>query len=131
MKLHLPDEERQHIAQAAQGIAAAISRRDVSALRDALAPGFVHRTPGGESLDAEAFLHGIAAIPGEIVFVRLEHVAIDFCGATAIVSGTQHAQVRLDGQIIDDRRAFVDCFVQSAAAWRLQVAIELPTASVV
>ena len=49
----------------------AIERRDVRALTGALAPGFLYRTPGGQPLDEETFLKGIAEIPGEIVFVRL------------------------------------------------------------
>jgi hypothetical protein len=91
-----------------------------------LAPGFVHHTPGGATTDVDAFLKGIAAIPGEIAFVRLEQVRVDLAADTALVSGLQHARVRLDGQDIDDRRAFVDWFTKDPAGWRIKVAIDLP-----
>jgi hypothetical protein len=38
----------------------------------------------------------------------------------------QHAQVRMDGQLVDERRPFVDWFVKQAGGWRIRVAIDLP-----
>src|SRR5262245_54185306 len=101
-------DESDGVRQAALEVAAAIERRDVRALAGALARGFVHRTLDGESRDAYVFLKGIADIPGEIVFVRLVGLEVDVSGAGALATGIQHAQVRIDGQEIDDRRAFVD-----------------------
>ena len=37
----------------------------------------------------------------------------------------QHAQVLVDGQVIDDRRGFVDWFVKHAGRWRIQAAVDL------
>lgn len=37
-----------------------------------------------------------------------------------------HARVRLDGQLIDDRRGFIDWFVEDAGTWRIQAAVDLP-----
>jgi hypothetical protein len=118
--------EREQVAEASEKIAAAIARRDVTAIRELLAPGFVHRTLGGEGVDAEAFLRAVEGIPGEITFVRLEQIDIDMAATGALVTGVQHAQVVLDGQVVDDRRGFVDWFVQQAGAWRIQVAVDLP-----
>jgi hypothetical protein len=118
--------ERERVAEASERIAAAIARRDLAALRELLAPGFVHRTHGGSGVDAEAFIRGIEQIPGEITFVRLEKIEIDMAATGALVTGVQHAQVLVDGQAVDDRRGFVDWFVKHAGAWRIQAAVALP-----
>ena len=107
-------------------MADAIARRDVAGVSGLLAPGFVHRTPGGDEAGAERFLEGIRSIPGEIVFVRLESTAIDLAGDDALMTGIQHARVRIDGQDIDDRRAFVDWFVRHDGRWKFRVAVDLP-----
>ena len=73
----------------------------------------------------EPFLQGIEQIPGEILGVTLEQLVIDVAGDAALATGIQHAQVRLDGQVIDDRRAFVDWFIKHEGGWRLRVAAEL------
>jgi len=110
---------------AALAVADAIARRDVEHLRDLLAPGFTHRTTTGVVTPIDAFLEGIAAIPGTIESVRLEHLQVDGLGDAAIVTGTQHARVVLDGEAVEDRRGFVDCFVRDGDRWRLRTAVEL------
>jgi len=116
----------QAVAESAERLARAIGRRDRQAIRDLLAPGFVHRTPGGNAVDADAFVRAIEEIPGEITFVRLEHVAVDISGDGALVTGIQHAQVRADGILVDDRRAFVDWFVIDEGTWRVRAAVAMP-----
>ena len=118
--------EHDAVAEAATQIAAAIGRRDLGTLRQLLAPGFVHRSLGGEAADAEAFLQAIEQIPGEIRFVKLERIDIDLSPTGALVTGVQHAQVLLDGQLVEDRRAYVDWFVKHGGAWRVQAAVDLP-----
>jgi hypothetical protein len=108
-----------------EDIAGAIQRRDIARLELLLAPGFVHRTHGGEASDAAAFLRAIADIPGEIVFVRLEDVQVDWSPTGALVTGIQHAQVVVNGEAIEDRRAFVDWFIPYAGEWRIQAAVDL------
>jgi uncharacterized protein DUF4440 len=119
-------DERDRVAEAAERIAAAIARRDLAAIRELLAPGFVHRTHGGASVDAEAFMRAIEQIPGEILLVRLEQLEVDMAVSGALVTGVQHAQVRVDDQVVDDRRGFVDWFVTHAGEWRVQAAVDLP-----
>jgi ketosteroid isomerase-like protein len=114
------------VKQAALDVAAAIERRDVEALAAALAPGFLYRSPGSETRTREAFLEGVSGIPGEILFVRLETIDVDLSEAAALVSGIQHARVRIDGKEIDDRRAFVDWFVRVGPEWKIRAAIDLP-----
>jgi uncharacterized protein (DUF952 family) len=114
------------LQQIACGIAAAIARRDDSAMRGVLAPGFVYRAEdGGTSSDA-AFLEGIRSIPGEILFVRLDSLAIDLAGAAALLTGVQHARVKMAEHVIDDRRGFADFFVKVDAVWKLRAAVDHP-----
>ena len=122
-------DERNGVAEAAERIAAAIARRDLAAIRGLLAPDFIHRTHGGAGVDAEAFVRGIEQIPGEIMLVRLEQMEIDVCNNGALVTGIQHAQVRIDGQVVEDRRQFVDWFVKHGGGWRIQAAVDLPGTS--
>jgi ketosteroid isomerase-like protein len=119
-------DDEKAIMDASLAMADAIARRDVGTIATLLASDFVHRSPGGEATASERFLEGIRQIPGEIVFVKLEHVQIDVAGDGAIAIGIQHARVRIDGQDIDDRRAFVDWFVKHDEGWKFRVAVDLP-----
>ena len=119
----MPD--RMRIAAAAEAVAAAIAARDVNTLRGLLARGFTHRTHGGPASDAETFLQGVAAIPGKILSVTLEDMRIDVTPTGVLVTGFQHAQVKVDGHTIDDRRGFIDWFVESEGSWKIQAAVDL------
>jgi len=118
--------ERDAVSEAASQIAAAIGRRDLGTIRKMLAPGFVQRTHGGSAVDGEAFLSAIEQIPGQILLVELERVEVDVSPAGALVTGIQHAKVAVDGQTIEERRAFVDWFAKHAGEWRIQAAVDLP-----
>lgn len=124
----LMDDDDVRLIAASHDIAGAIARRDITALAGFLAPRFVYRTPGGEALEAEGFLENVRQIPGEILFVRVERLEIDIEGDAAIVSGMQHAQVRMDGAAVDDVRSFVDFFVRLGGRWVLRAAVGLPAA---
>ena len=116
-------EDLRHLSEQ---IANAIRTRDVTTLRAVLAPGFIHRTHGGDAVDSDAFLEGVRNIPGEMTFVRLEALQVDECPTGALVTGIQHAQLIVDQDVIDDRRGFIDWFVKVDGAWRLQAAVDLP-----
>jgi ketosteroid isomerase-like protein len=118
----------QQIIAVAEEIAQAIGARDAGRLRSLLAPGFTHRTHGGDAAGLERFLEGITAIPGEIVFVRLEDLRVDLTPAGALVTGLQHARLTIDGQTLDDRRGFIDWFIQADGQWKIQAAVDLPDA---
>ena len=107
-------------------IAAAIGARDVDRIAALLAPGFVHRAEDGTVSDAAAFVQAIRDIPGEILAIGLERVDVDVDGDAAMVSGVQFAQVRIEGQTIDDRRAFADFFVRAGGVWKLRSAADFP-----
>ena len=110
----------------AVAIADAIGARDLARLRTLLSADFVHRQAGAGASGAAAFLAAIERIPGEIVSVGLARVEIDMAGDGALVTGVQHARVRLDGELIDDTRPFVDWLVKESGEWRLRAAVELP-----
>lgn len=114
------------IRDVAEGVAAAIGRRDIATLRSLLANGFAHRTHGGDATDLEAFLRGIEQIPGDIDFVTLEDLAIDVYPGGALATGFQHAHVTVDGQGITDRRRFIDWFVLEDGRWRILAAVDVP-----
>ena len=115
----------EQLIEASEQLASAIGRRDVAAIRAILATGFVHRTPGGEPVGTDAFLIGITKIPGEILSVTVERLSADVAGDSALVTGLQHAQLKIDGELVDDHRAFVDWFVREEGEWRLRAAIDL------
>ena len=108
-------------------IADAIARRDTATIARLLSANFLYRTPGGPSVPSDTFLRGIAEIPGEINFVKLESLQMDVIDdSAALVTGIQHARVTVDGQVIDDRRAFVDLFERTPDGWRIRTAVDLP-----
>ena len=118
--------DEQAVMDASLAMADAIGKRDVATIATLVTSDFVHRSPGGEATGRERFLEGIRQIPGEIVFVKLESVQIDVVGDGALAIGIQHARVRIDGQDVDDRRAFVDWFVRHDGKWKFRVAVDLP-----
>jgi hypothetical protein len=117
--------EREEILEISHRIAEAIGRRDVAWLSAVLAPGFVQRTPAGDTNDATAFLRAIGGIEAEILLVRLEKVEIDVADSGALATGVQLARVKVNGEEVEDRRGFVDWFVKVGGNWRLQVAVDL------
>jgi hypothetical protein len=56
--------------------------------------------------------------------VKAEQLTVDLAGDGAIVTGMQQAQLRIEGELVDDRRAFVDWFVLEAGEWRLRAAVD-------
>jgi ketosteroid isomerase-like protein len=121
-------DDREQLIDISQRLAAAISRRDVAAIRDFLAKAFVQRPAGGGAVETDAFLKGVTQIPGDILFVKVEQLTVDVSGDGAIVTGVQQAQLKIDGAVVIDRRPFVDWFVREDGDWRLRVAIDLPAA---
>ena len=119
--------DREQLIEASEKLAGAIARRDTAAVRGFLARGFVQRPAGGEAVDAEAFLAGVTKIPGDILFVRVEQLTTDVAGDHAVVTGIQHAQLKIDGAVVIDRRAFVDWFVREGSEWRVRLAVDLPS----
>jgi len=101
--------ELERVAATAHALAEAISRRDGDAVARFLTPDFVLRSPGKTATGRSAFAAGILELPDGIEFVKLRDLEIDLDGDHALVTGLQHARVRIDAQNIDDIRPFVDC----------------------
>jgi ketosteroid isomerase-like protein len=118
-------DDRERLIELSGDLADAIGRRDAAAVRGLLAAAFVQRHAGGDPVDADAFLDGIAGIPGEILSVKIQQLTVDIAGDAAIVTGIQHAQLKIDGNLVDDHRSFVDWFVREAGDWRLRAAVDL------
>lgn len=118
-------DERERIMELAVGVADAICKRDLAGLRTLLSSDFVIRRAGAGSSDTTAFLSAIGRIPGEIVSVNLARIEIDLSGEGALVTGVQHARVRLDDEVIEDTRPFIDWMVKEGGQWRLRAAVEL------
>jgi len=116
--------DREQLIELSERLAAAIGRRDVVEVSGLLAKGFVQRRAGGEPVDARAFLDGIAKLPGEILSVTVQQLTVDTAGDGAVVTGLQHAQLKIEGELVDDHRSFVDWFVREGGAWRLRAAID-------
>ena len=119
--------DAEQLVTISEQLAAAIARRDVAAVRGFLAKEFARRPAGGDAVDAQAFLAGITTIPGDILFVKVEHVTTDISGDTALVTGIQHTQLKIDNAVVIDRRAFVDWFVREAGEWKVRLAVDLPS----
>jgi hypothetical protein len=117
-------DDREKLIDLSNRLATAIARRDIATVRSLLATGFVQRHAGGDGIDADAFLDGIAQLPGDILFVRVEGLTVDVTGDHALVTGRQRAQLNIDGSVVDDRRSFVDWFVREGGDWKLRAAID-------
>src|SRR5215471_2166130 len=85
------------------------------------------RAIGGAAVGVDQFLAAIEQIPGEILSVELVELQVDIEGETAVITGVQHARVRIDGEVVDDKRPFVDWMVKASGAWRFRAAIDLPS----
>ena len=46
--------------------------------------------------------------------------------AVAAAIGFQHARLKIDGETVDDRRGFIDWFVDVDGEWKVQAAVDLP-----
>jgi uncharacterized protein DUF4440 len=119
--------DREALVDLSRRMAAAIGRRDPAAVRALLAPGFVQRTIGGGSANTEQFLAALERIPGEILSIELHELEVDVGDEVAIVTGVQHARVRIGGEVVDDKRPFVDWMVKRSGEWRFRAAIDLPS----
>ena len=119
--------DREALLDSAHRMAAAIGRRDRAAVHALLAPGFVQRSIGGFAADADEFLAALDQIPGEILSINVGSLDVDIDGDVAIVTGIQHARVRLDGNVVEDKRPFVDWMVKHNGDWRFRAAIDIPS----
>ena len=62
--------------------------------------------------------------------MKLEDLRLDVTPAGVLATGFQHAQLQIDGQTIDDRRGFIDWFVDVNGEWKIQAAVDVATATI-
>jgi ketosteroid isomerase-like protein len=118
------------IIEAAYALTTAIARKDAQSVAALLAPDFVLRTPGGAAVPAAEFIASVREIAADIVFVHLEQVVVDVFDQTALVTGVQHARIRVEDDELDELRPFANWFVRDGAGkWRLRLALDLSEAA--
>lgn len=109
----------------------AIRDKDTKALEGILTDTFVYRTPDAEVSRAD-FLKNITALPGRVLSVEGTGLRVSIFGDTAVLTGVQHARVRMDdGTEQTGKSAFTDVFILRRGQWRLALAygVELPTSA--
>lgn len=106
-------------------LAAAIQAKDENALFSYLAPDFVLRQLGKDAVGANEFVSTVCSVDLELSFVRIEELAIDLTGDSALVTGFQHSQVKVNGRTVEDRQPFIDSFVKRDGRWELRVVLDL------
>gem|GEM_PF-2261285 len=106
-------------------LATAIQAKDENALFSFLTPDFVLRQPGKGAVGANEFVSEVCSVQLELSFVRIEQLAIDLTGDSALVTGIQHSQVKMNGRTVEDRQPFIDSFVKRDGRWQLQVVLDL------
>jgi Domain of unknown function (DUF4440) len=113
------------LLEAEQALFAAIAQRDPKQLSRLLAPEMILRIPGQPDVDRAGFLRVVASIPGEVLGVTGEQLRGYVTGDTGVVQGIQVARVRTEGNVIDDRGAFVDVFIKRDGVWQLTFALNV------
>jgi ketosteroid isomerase-like protein len=117
------DATTQQILAIEHEVFEAIRTKNVEALSRWLADDFAYRSPGRAAQNRNAFLTGVAAIPGDILNVEAEEAAVKVVGPAVVVCGVQRAEVRLaGGETIISRVAFTDVFEHRPSGWKLVLA---------
>ncbi|WP_157758741.1 nuclear transport factor 2 family protein [Cystobacter fuscus] len=97
------------LRQLEQDMFSAIRTRDRQLLESILDERFELRVPGSPTADRAGFIGAILAIPGTILSVESDDLRVHVYGDVGVLTGRQHARVRLeDGTIVDDVGAFTD-----------------------
>ncbi|EPX57076.1 hypothetical protein D187_006830 [Cystobacter fuscus DSM 2262] len=69
----------------------------------------------------------ILAIPGTILSVESDDLRVHVYGDVGVLTGRQHARVRLeDGTIVDDVGTFTDIALRRGGRWRMVLAHSVP-----
>jgi len=101
----------------------AIRRRDATALGALVSEGFVLAGSDGSVTPRDAFLRGAVEFPGEILELSALHLRARVVGGVGVLTGLQHARVRLPTGIeVDDVAFFTDVCVRSGTGWRMAFA---------
>jgi len=101
----------------------AIRRRDPVTLGALVTEDFVLLGADGSETGREAFLRGAVAIPGQILELSALHLRVRVLGGVGVLTGLQHARVRLESGVeVDDLSFFTDVCVRTGTGWRMALA---------
>ncbi|MFL5353050.1 nuclear transport factor 2 family protein [Archangium sp.] len=116
-----------HLLQLEQDMFTAIRTRDRQMLERILDERFELRVPGKPPVDRAGFIAAILSIPGTILSVESDDVRAHVYGDVGVLTGRQHARVRLeDGTTVDDVGAFTDIALLREGQWRMVLAHSVP-----
>jgi ketosteroid isomerase-like protein len=115
------DETR--LLQLEQDMFTAIRTKDRQGIERILDERFELRVPGKPPVDRAGFIDAILSIPGTILSVESDDVQARVYGDVGVLTGRQHARVRLeDGTTVDDVGAFTDIALLRDGQWRMVLA---------
>jgi ketosteroid isomerase-like protein len=126
-----PEPARAHreLLELERSVTQAIRERNGARLRELLSEDFIFRGTGDVETDREAFISGVAAIPGDILDLEMTALRAHVFGDTGVLTGAQRARVRLaDGTEVTDTQTFPDVCKWHEGRWRMVLAHSLPAA---
>jgi len=119
-KDELSNEGRRAVLDCQNRFWLALQRKDAELFREVLAEDFVCRSLEQEDQDCTAFIATLTSMPVTIVQIQGESIAIHLVNDLAILTGTQHAQIRLpDGKTVSQRIALTNVFQRRGGLWQM------------
>lgn len=101
----------------------ALKYKDADQLTLLLAEDFICRSPGEPEQDRNAFIHTIINMPVLIEQITATHIAIDYFGAVAVLTGIQIATLRLpNGSQATEQLALTNLFRRTSGQWQMVLA---------
>jgi ketosteroid isomerase-like protein len=125
------DDQRAILALEAETFEA-IRNQDAAALSLILDDEFTYRSPHAPDAGKAEFIKAATSLIVKLLSVWGENLRVNIYGETAVLTGTQHAKVRLEnGQEAVSSVAFTDIFVKRVNGWAMTLAfgVELGAAA--
>ncbi|WNZ62768.1 nuclear transport factor 2 family protein [Myxococcus sp. MxC21-1] len=107
----------------------AIQTKDLEAIKSLTTEDFIYRGADGAEMNRDAFIVGIAEIPGDITSVEAEKMKSHVFGDTGVLAGIQRSQLRMtDGSEVTDAVYFTDVWQRRDGKWLMVFAHSSPAA---
>lgn len=88
-----------------------------------LSEDFVLRTPGEQDRDRSEFVERMTSFPGQVVSIACHDLRADAFGAAVVVTGVQHAVLRMPNQArFEDFTMMSNVFVSREGRWVMVLA---------
>ncbi|QDE65922.1 nuclear transport factor 2 family protein [Myxococcus xanthus] len=105
----------------------AIQTKDLEAIKSLTTEDFIYRGADGAEMNRDAFVVGIAEIPGHITSVEAEKMKAHVFGDTGVLAGIQRSHLRMtDGSEVTDRVYFTDVWQRRDGKWLMVFAHSSP-----